>query len=53
VAVKPWIRTSGSPSPARYRAGEIVGAVIVQRSYAFRQGFAADRRGAGAEDYAA
>src|SRR3954468_13763122 len=23
VAVKPWTRTSGSPSPARYRAGEI------------------------------
>src|SRR4051812_31886459 len=25
VAVKPWMRTSGSPSPARYRAGEISG----------------------------
>src|SRR3954453_14864617 len=33
VAVKPWIRTSGSPSPARYRAGEISG--IVGGSYAF------------------
>src|SRR3954465_4313110 len=33
VAVKPWMRTSGSPPPARYRAGEISG--IAGGSYAF------------------